>query len=183
MKTAWKFFLVAILAAGCARVQVEAPKDPIKMDITMRLDVYQHVVSDINDIESIVSGKAPAKPADVLAAAFGVGTAYAAEGGLAPEVEAAAYSRRDRRAAVMGLLGSGAVGENNAGLLEVRGGGSDAASVTAAENADRLVIYRSIASKNGTSVEEVQKIYAERLRSEAPSGSPVQDPAGRWGSK
>ena len=182
MTKAWKFFLVATLVAGCARVQVEAPKDPIKMDITMRLDVYQHVVNDINDIENIVSGKAPAKPADMLASALGVGTAYAAEGGLAPEVEEAAYHRRDRRAQITKLLGSGAVGENNTGLLETRGDGG-AAGMVADENADRLTIYRSIASKNSTSVGEVQKIYAERLRSEAPTGAPVQDSAGRWGDK
>ena len=33
-----------VAAVGCAKVQVQAPKEPIKVDITMRLDVYQHVV-------------------------------------------------------------------------------------------------------------------------------------------
>ncbi|MDP2911312.1 MAG: hypothetical protein Q8N76_03140, partial [Candidatus Omnitrophota bacterium] len=52
--------LVAFL--GCARVRVEAPKDPIKLDISMRLDIYQHVAKDIDAIEGIVSGN-ETKPA------------------------------------------------------------------------------------------------------------------------
>ncbi|MDD5729736.1 MAG: hypothetical protein PHN57_01210, partial [Candidatus Omnitrophica bacterium] len=53
------FIMVAasvILVLGCARVRVEAPKEPIKVDISMRLDIYQHVTKDINDIENIVTG-------------------------------------------------------------------------------------------------------------------------------
>ena len=46
----------SLVLGGCASVQVNAPKEPIKMDISMRLDVYQHVVKDIDDIESIVAG-------------------------------------------------------------------------------------------------------------------------------
>jgi len=34
------------LTVGCAKVQVQAPKEPIKVDISMRLDVYQHVEKD-----------------------------------------------------------------------------------------------------------------------------------------
>lgn len=173
MKNAWKITVVVALAAGCARVQVEAPKEPIKMDITMRLDVYQHVTRDIDAIESIVQGGAKKD----LAWLF-VATAYAAE--LDPEVEAAALRRRDRRADLGALLASGAVGENARGLLESRGGGG---AIVDAENGDRMLIYRAIAAKNGSSVEDVQKLYAERLRSDAPAGSPVQDASGEWRRK
>ncbi len=49
--------VMVIFALGCARVRVETPKEGIKVDISMRLDIYQHVSKDIDDIESMVSGR------------------------------------------------------------------------------------------------------------------------------
>ncbi len=43
-----------------------------------------------------------------------------------------------------------------------------------AENSDRMIIYEAVAKKNGTSVEDVQKLYATRLQNDAPSGTPVE---------
>jgi uncharacterized protein YdbL (DUF1318 family) len=37
-----------------------------------------------------------------------------------------------------------------------------------------MVIYREVARKNGASVEEVQKLYAKRLQSDAPAGTPIE---------
>jgi uncharacterized protein YdbL (DUF1318 family) len=37
-----------------------------------------------------------------------------------------------------------------------------------------MVIYQSIANKNGTSIEQVQNLYAKRLQSDAPGGTPVE---------
>ena len=75
------FLLMVFLMAslGCARIKVEAPKEPIKMDISMRLDIYQHVQKDIDDIESIVSGsKEKAKPKDNHSLRnFFIGSAFA----------------------------------------------------------------------------------------------------------
>ena len=48
-----KIFLACcavVIGLGCARVRVEAPKEAIKVDISMRLDVYQHVQKDIDEI-------------------------------------------------------------------------------------------------------------------------------------
>ena len=47
-----------LFAVGCAKVRVEAPKEAFKVDISMRLDIYQHVGKDIDSIENIVSGAA-----------------------------------------------------------------------------------------------------------------------------
>lgn len=172
VKFVWVLAGASALGFGCARVEVQAPKEPIKMDISMRLDVYQHVVKDIDEIENIVAGN----PAQHALASFLVQTAYAAD--LDPAVEAAALRRRDRKAQVEAWLSQGAVGEDNRGLLAVRGT-ADAQAV-AAENADRSLIYEALAKKNGTSVPEIQKVYAERLRNDAPSGAPVQTPDGAW---
>ena len=167
----------ALFGLGCARVQVEAPKDPIKMDISMRLDVYQHVTKDIDQIENIVKGSKPLAFADLL-----VQTAYAED--LDPAVEQAATRRRDRHAEITSWLSQGLIGENSSGLLTVRGAVDPSAQQNVdAENQDRSAIYQALAQKNKTSVEEIQKVYAERLRKDAPNGAPVQNPDGSWATK
>lgn len=170
--------LFTILNLGCARVRVEAPKDPIKVDISMRLDVYQHVAKDINDIESIVSGTSPASgksDKQSLLSGF-VGIAYAQEA-LGPEVEQAALRRRDRRPDLVAWLEQGLLGENKSGLIEIRAPqtvDSSHEEAVKAENNDRMIIYKAVAQKNKTSLEEVQKMYAQRLQADAPSGAPVE---------
>jgi len=174
-----KIFIASIIIVaflGCARVRVEAPKDPIKLDISMRLDIYQHVAKDIDAIEDIVSGNEN-KPAvgkqgswlDVF-----VKDAYAQES-MSPEVEKAAYGRRDRKPQLISLEESGVVGENKLGMVEIRASAnSSAQAIVDAENNDRMTIYKAIAQKNGISMEEVQKMYAKKLQDGASSGTPVE---------
>jgi len=176
------FFVIGGLVGvfGCASVEVKAPKEPIKMDITMRVDVYQHVVKDIDDIESIVSGdSAAAKPSNLSL----VGTAHASD--LDPAVEKAALRRKGRLSEVYAALSKGAVGENNGGLLTVRNSSAapNTAKIVGEENSDRMIIFKSLAGKNGVAIGEIQKVYAERLQKSAPAGSPIQDPDGDWGKK
>jgi len=176
MKKIFITFIVLVAFFGCARVRVEAPKDPIKLDISMRLDIYQHVAKDIDAIEDIVSGNEN-KPAagkqgtwlDVF-----IKDAYAQES-LSPEVEKAAYSRRDRKPQLVSLEESGAVGENKLGMVEIRASVDlSAQAMVDAENNDRMTIYKAIAQKNGISIEEVQKMYAKKLQDGAGSGTPVE---------
>lgn len=175
-----KLFLIlgaVILAFGCARVRVEAPKEPIKVDIAMRLDIYQHVQKDIDAIEGIVTGD-PSKtqPSDKQSfLSLFLASAYAEEG-MSPQVEQAALKRRDRLNELRGLQAQGVIGENKMGLVEARGsaGGDSVEQLINAENSDRMVIYKAVAAKNNTSVEEVQKLYAERLGNSAPSGTPLE---------
>ena len=166
MKKIFIALIVLVAFFGCARVRVEAPKDPIKLDISMRLDIYQHVAKDIDAIEDIVSGnekKPSAGKQGTWLEAF-VKDAYAQDS-LSPEVEQAAYSRRDRKPQLDSLETSGAVGENKLGMVETRGSAdSSVKALVDAENADRMVIYKAIAAKNGVSVEEVQQIYAKKIQ-------------------
>ncbi|MFA6216816.1 MAG: DUF1318 domain-containing protein [Candidatus Omnitrophota bacterium] len=168
-----------IVVLGCARVRVEVPREPIKVDISMRLDIYQHVAQDINDIENLVTGGAPQKNKKANGQSFlnfGVGVAYAQES-LSPEVEKAAVNRRDRRPALIAWEEKGVMGENKSGLVEIRDLSKADAAVSAlvnAENNDRMVIYQALAKKNNTAVEDVQKIYSQRLQSDAPAGTPVE---------
>jgi len=166
MKNFWIILVVLVAFFGCARVRVEAPKEAIKLDISMRLDIYQHVAKDIDAIEDIVSGNTP-KPApgkkgsmmDVL-----VTEAYAQDS-FGPEVEQAAYSRRDRKPQLDSLETSGTVAENKLGMVEIKGSAdSSVKTLVEAENADRMVIYKAIAAKNGISIEEVQQMYAKKIQ-------------------
>jgi len=186
MKTFALFLISVLVSLGCARVRVEAPKEPIKVDISMRLDVYQHVEKDIDAIEDIVSGNKPKPQSKFQNNLFGliVTEAYAAD--LSPEVEQAALRRRDRKAQLAGWQARGVVGENNTGLAEVRDAlkaDGSVAPLVSAENSDRMAIYQAVAAKNGTSVEEVQKLYAQRLQEDALAGTPIQGGDGSWGIK
>jgi len=179
------FILLAIFfSLGCARVQVGGTKEPIKMDISMRLDIYQHVQKDIDEIESIVSGSGENKKAADQQSLLGVLVSVAyAQGGLSPEVEQAALRRKDRLAELSSWQAKGVIGENKNALVEIRnpqGADSSVSQIVDAENADRMIIYASIANKNGTSVEEIQKLYAERLQAGAPSGTPIEAADSVW---
>ncbi|MDD5730569.1 MAG: DUF1318 domain-containing protein, partial [Candidatus Omnitrophica bacterium] len=105
-----------------------------------------------------------------------VTNAYAQED-LSPEVKNAALNRKNRRSELASWESKGVIGENSLGLVEIRSsdkGGSEAAALVQAENNDRMVIYQAVAKKNGTSVDEVQKLYAKRLQADAPAGTPIE---------
>ena len=154
------------------------PKDPIKVDISMRLDVYQHVAQDIDDIENIVSGEEQEPQSKATPDIFNIFVTEAyAEEELSPDAQVAALARKDRRESLQDLQRQGFVGENRSGLVEIRkkeGAPATISAVVGSENKDRMIIYLWIAKKNGISVPEVEKLYAERLQADAPSGTPIE---------
>src|ERR1039458_4925285 len=148
----FSIFLIGVLAVlGCARVSMVAPKEAIKLDVSMRLDVYQHVAKDIDNIENMVSGsekKTVSKDHQSFLGYF-ITDAYAQEG-LGADVQAAVNSRKDRRSELIAMEEKGVIGENASGLVEVRKGPSGQ-NLVQAENNDRMIIYKAVAEKNGTS--------------------------------
>ena len=174
MKRFFLVFAVIVLSLGCARVSVQGAKEPIKVDIAMRLDIYQHVEKDIDAIEGIVSGTPEKKKTGDNQSFLRllVGNAYAQEG-LSPEVEQAALRRKDRLAELHALEARGVIGENKRGLLEAKNSSADSQLIEA-ENRDRMVIYKSLAAKNNTSLEGVGQLYAKRLQNDAPPGTLVE---------
>ena len=173
------FVLAAvILAIGCARVSVQGSKEPIKLDISMRLDIYQHVEKDIDAIEGIVSGdEGNKKPTDKQSfLSLFINNAYAEEE-FNPEVREAALRRRARVDELRAFEEKGIIGENKMGLVEVRDSSQATDSVrklVEAENSDRMFIFKSMAAKNNISIEEVQKLYAKRLYHRLAPGTPVE---------
>jgi len=170
--------LVLLVSVGCARVRMEAPKDPIKVDISMRLDIYQHVQSDIDKIEEIVSGAQGQDNSSRLLDTLSLfpGIAYAQDG-LSSNATDAAFRRKDRRAELSRYEQQGIVGENRSGFVEIRRPGQATASIKAmvdAENSDRMAIYKSIAIANNAPIDGVKEMYAARLQNDAPGGTPIE---------
>ncbi len=81
------------------------------------------------------------------------------------------------------LKASGAIGENLRGYLEVRDGGSSAASVVSAENADRETVYAAIAKQTGSSPETVGRARARQIAAGSASGVWLQHENGSWYKK
>jgi uncharacterized protein YdbL (DUF1318 family) len=82
------------------------------------------------------------------------------------------------------LKAQGAVGENNRGFLEVRGGGAPtAASVTSDENRDREAVYALIAKETGASPDSVGRARAKQIAQHSSPGVWLQDESGAWKKK
>lgn len=176
MRNLFIILAATVIIFGCARVSVQGSKEPIKLDISMRLDIYQHVQKDIDAIEGIVSGSnnTPVEKQSFLG--LFITSAYAQES-MNPEVEQAALRRKSRKDELYALEEKGIVGENKMGLIELRdssGAGASVNQLINAENSDRMVIYESVASSNNVTIEEVQKLYAKRLQKDSPSGTLMQ---------
>lgn len=123
----------ALWTAGCKlpTVNVGTP-EPIKLDVNMRVDVYQH-----SDAEPDASEQQR-------------------------EYDAVIKQQRDRMAQVQTLKNSRWVGENHRGLLSVRelpagNDGKWVKSTVEAENADRLYLMRAEAKKRNLLLTDIEK--------------------------
>jgi uncharacterized protein YdbL (DUF1318 family) len=81
------------------------------------------------------------------------------------------------------LKAAGAIGENNRGLVEVRGGGGDAATVVADENQDRAAVYAAIARQTGAAPESVGHARAKQIATNSAPGVWLQHEDGSWYKK
>ena len=81
------------------------------------------------------------------------------------------------------LKTSGAIGENNRGLLEARGGGGNSAKVIADENSDRAMLYAEAAKRTGVSAEEAGKARARQIAANSAPGIWLQREDGSWYKK
>lgn len=78
----------------------------------------------------------------------------------------------------------GLVGEQPDGMLGIVSEGSpDVQSLVDTTNAERLAKYQSIASKNGTDIEQVKALAGRKLIENTPSGEYVLNAQGIWQKK
>ena len=89
----------------------------------------------------------------------------------------------ERKSTIDSLKNKGLVGEGNDGYLHVRKASGDAKKVVSSENADRGVVYKAIAKKEGTTIEKVGKRRALQLAGIAASGHWFLKGDGTWFKK
>ena len=77
------------------------------------------------------------------------------------------------------------IGENNRGYVEVLKSDAQAESIATAENANREVIYQTIAEQNGLSEEiaTIEKVFAQVQHEKADPGEMIQQENGEWVAK
>jgi uncharacterized protein YdbL (DUF1318 family) len=106
-----------------------------------------------------------------------------------PEVLALVDSRRARYAELAAAMGRGCLGESTQGLVEPRPGAGcppNVAALAAAENSDRMQLYRTLVTQNNMppgDLARVQAGFAKTNRAAAPAGTWIQDDAGQWSRK
>ena len=81
------------------------------------------------------------------------------------------------------LKAKGAIGENNRGLLEVRGADAEAAGIVSAENSDREAAYAALGKKSGVSADQVGRARAKQIASGSAAGVWIQKEDGAWVKK
>ncbi|MBN2483186.1 MAG: DUF1318 domain-containing protein [Candidatus Omnitrophica bacterium] len=159
--------LLTIIA--CARVNVETAK-PLKVDINMRLDVYQHVVKDIDSIEDQVYGNQEKKMNFLMS----WDEAYAAD--FSQDVQQAIERRKNRIDLIEEYFQNGYVGENRNGELTIIDPGlpedlkAQILPVIGKENEDRVIIYQATARKNNVPLSDVRRIVLLDHFNRAPGG-------------
>jgi uncharacterized protein YdbL (DUF1318 family) len=159
MKPALLFLAAAL--AGCRGIGVDlGTQQPLKVDIAMKLDVYQHG-----------DGPTARKP------------------GSAPPVDVAT-TRRNRLEEVQSLKNQRLVGENHAGYLEARNTppgkfGDYVRQTVDDENADRARLIERLAKERNTTVAAAEGQQAEIFRKSAFQGEwiEVPDAEGKFGWK
>jgi uncharacterized protein len=110
-----------------------------------------------------------------------------------PAIRGLKDSLKNRFGQLKPFYDKGAIGENNAGLLEVRDTGAlslpergQANGLVQQENKDRQSLYREIATANklgGEAVPEIQKIFANSWRDKSQPGWWIQNDGGGWQKK
>ena len=89
-----------------------------------------------------------------------------------------------RIGALDALKDRGVVGENNRGLLEVRGQAAPAdAKLVSDENADRSAVYAALAQQTGSTPDVVARKRAQQIAERSKPGVWIQDPSGQWRQK
>lgn len=113
-----------------------------------------------------------------LAAVFAGGVSVRAE-----DLRAVKARMEQRLSQIDQLKAQGAIGENNRGFLEQRGGSGDATAAVAAENSDRSQVYAEIAKKSGATPDNVGRQRARRIATESAPGVWLQKDDGSWYKK
>lgn len=181
--------VVALQLASCRpQIDINPPKEPIKVEVKVELHIYQHAVQDLGYITGAMPAPEPkegeektsppaeqpteSRASDILLQLLGVGVAYAESVPDQQQLKIVLESMRKRYATLAQYKADGSIGENRSGLVEERPSPkmSDpkyAAAVRktiADENADRKRLYEIRARIDGTSPQAQAIAYAKAWR-------------------
>jgi len=187
-------FLSLIMLAACVTVNLYFPAAEVQK-------AADKIVEDVREKEQT----APAKPGNsswlydqfraISRLSLGPQNAHAQVNVdvSTPAIRALKASMQTRFPQLKPFYDKGAVGENNNGLVEVRGTAGlnlqEQARVNQLvdqENKDRTSLYREIASANKFGPEalpQIQKIFANSWRNNSQAGWMIQNDAGQWVKK
>jgi len=149
----WSFLLATTLLSACETPTVNlATNEPIRVEIDVRLDVYQHQSEDEADATTSEPNQ---------------------------DSQAATRDRKNRLADIQTMKNNRLVGENRDGLLSILenpGGeyGEYVAEVVRNENADRMAIMREAAEEEKIPLTDVQARQAELNRTRAFEGEYIE---------
>ena len=187
-------FLVVILIAGyfgCTKHTVKLEQDePFRVDVNMRIDVYQHITNHANTIEDMINDSSQPQSYNFISNTLSflpdfTASVYAREksvvNNLSPAAVSAIEKRKMRRSDIIVWESKGVLGENAKGLTEIvndsglsAGEKNALTNLVVSENRDRAVIYQELAQIEGTSAEQVGKVYSVSIQKNAPTGTPIQ---------
>ena len=166
MTRAASILALVMLLGGCGGfpVHVSTP-EPLKVDITMRVDIFQHARRTADD-----TGETPAEPEPQTST----------EGAIESR-------RRDRMAEIQRFKNSRLVGENHYGLLTIREApagpyGQRVNETVDAENADRKALMKDLAAEHHVAQSRIEADQAALWRERAFPGEWIeqQQPDGTW---
>lgn len=169
MKRKIFYLSMFIIAIGCAKVNLQTSQ-PLKVDINMRVDVYQHVVKDVESIQDQIYGSSQKQ----INAILFLQEAYAQE--YSQNVSDAIERRKERRVLVEEYLSKGYIGENKDAYLQMISNNiptdtqPSLFTVVKDENSDRKLIYKAIADKNGVDISQTAKVFFDDDYKRAPAG-------------
>lgn len=168
MKRKIFYAIMFVVAIGCAKVNLQTSQ-PLKVDINMRVDVYQHVAKDVESIQDQIYGTSQKQ----MNAIMFMEEAYAQESST---MEEAIERRKARRDIIEDYLNRGYIGENKDAYLQVFSNSIPydkqgmVVSATKDENNDRKIIYKAIADKNSVDVSQTRKVFFDDDYKRAPKG-------------
>jgi uncharacterized protein YdbL (DUF1318 family) len=197
--------VLSVGIVGCVhKVQVETKPVRIDVNVTARIDIYNHaenvldVISGEKPVETVggVQSRGEQEPHSWL-----VSIVYAqGEPGsvdLGQEARKAILRSRERYQKIQEIKKDGCIGENRSALLEVipsqkfqqdKEYREMVEELVSAENKDREIIYKNDAKQKGVSIDEIKGIYRELRAKKAVAGEFVEvkdqkdqkDQEGKW---
>ena len=196
-----------LLLSSCrpqADININAPKEPIRIEVKVELHIYQHAVKNIDYVtggsvpeeakpetpaEEKPKEKAP-PPADqkeggagsVFLRLLGIGEAYAETVPDQQQLQRLLNSMRSRFPTLKRYKADGSIGENRSGLVQERPSpkmsdrnyANAVRAIINAENADRRLLYQTQARIDRASLAQVTAAYAQGWRDKASPGEWIE---------